>query len=105
MSGSAVSSDEFHPGQLVMVNIHGTSLGAAQAAFLRKHRIRAVALFRNNLSTEAEGRQLVADLREVMGEGPDRGRPRGWLGGSCDLPAASPSGDGARCERRRGTGR
>ncbi|HEV7914468.1 MAG TPA: beta-N-acetylhexosaminidase [Albitalea sp.] len=58
----------FHPGQLVMVDIAGTSLDAAQAAFLREHRIRAVCLFRGNLGSEAEVRRLTADLREAMGE-------------------------------------
>ncbi|GAA5184918.1 hypothetical protein GCM10025771_40130 [Niveibacterium umoris] len=56
-----------HPGQLVMVDIEGTSLSAETAAFLREYRIRAVCLFRKNLGTEAEVRKLVADLREVMG--------------------------------------
>jgi len=58
-----------HPGQLVMVNIQGTVLDAAQAAFLREHHVRAVCLFRGNLGSEAEVRQLTADLRAVMGEG------------------------------------
>jgi beta-N-acetylhexosaminidase len=58
-----------NPGQLVMVNITGTALDAAQAAFLREHHIRAVCLFRGNLGSEAEVRQLTADLRDVMGEG------------------------------------
>jgi len=52
-----------------MVNIHGTVLDAAQAAFLREQHIRAVCLFRGNLGSEAEVRQLTHDLREVMGEG------------------------------------
>jgi beta-N-acetylhexosaminidase len=56
-------------GQLVMVNIEGTTLDAAQAAFLREHHVRAVCLFRSNLGTEAEVRRLTADLRAVMGEG------------------------------------
>ena len=58
-----------NPGQLVMVNIAGTALDAAQAAFLREHHIRAVCLFRGNLGTEDEVRRLTTDLREVMGEG------------------------------------
>ncbi len=57
-----------HPGLLVMVNIQGTALDAAQATFLRKHHIRAVCLFRGNLGSEDEVRQLTKDLREVMGE-------------------------------------
>jgi len=56
-------------GRLVMVNIQGTSLDAAQAAFLREHHIRAVCLFRGNLGSEAEVRRLTSDLRDVMGEG------------------------------------
>ena len=58
-----------NPGQLVMVNIQGTVLDAAQAAFLREHHVRAVCLFRGNLGTEDQVRQLTTDLREVMGEG------------------------------------
>jgi len=57
----------FHPGQLVMVDIQGKSLDAATAAFLRENQVRAVCLFRKNLGTEAEVRQLTRDLREVMG--------------------------------------
>ena len=56
-------------GRLVMVNIQGTSLDAAQAAFLREHHIRAVCLFRGNLGSEAEVRRLTSELRNVMGEG------------------------------------
>ena len=58
-----------NPGRFVMVNIQGTALDAAQAAFLREHRIRAVCLFRANLGSEDEVRRLTADLRDVMGEG------------------------------------
>jgi beta-N-acetylhexosaminidase len=57
----------FHPGRLVMVDIQGKSLDAATAAFLREHQIRAVCLFRKNLGSEAEVRQLTRDLREAMG--------------------------------------
>lgn len=57
----------FHPGHLVMVDIPGTSLDAATAEFLRRHHVRAVCLFRRNLGTEAEVRQLTSDLREIMG--------------------------------------
>ena len=56
-----------HPGQLVMVDIEGTSLDADTAYFLRNHHIRAVCLFRKNLGTAVEVRKLSADLREVMG--------------------------------------
>ena len=52
-----------------MVDIRSTSLSEAQAAFLRRHHIRAVCLFRHNLGTEAEVKQLTDDLRAVMGEG------------------------------------
>ena len=57
----------FHPGHLVMVDIPGTSLDAATAEFLRRHHVRAICLFRRNLGTEAEVRQLTSDLREIMG--------------------------------------
>jgi beta-N-acetylhexosaminidase len=61
------TADDFHPGQLVMVGIRGKALDDAQAAFLRRHHLRAVVLFRDNLGTEEEVRALTADLREVMG--------------------------------------
>jgi beta-N-acetylhexosaminidase len=57
------------PGRLVMVNVEGTALSDAQAAFLREQHIRAVCLFRHNLGSEAEVRQLTHDLRETLGEG------------------------------------
>ncbi|TMH00273.1 MAG: beta-N-acetylhexosaminidase [Betaproteobacteria bacterium] len=57
-----------HPGQLVMVNIAGKSLAADEARFLRDNHLRAVCLFRWNLGSEAEVRQLTADLRDAMGE-------------------------------------
>ena len=59
--------DAFHPGHLVMVDIQGTSLTPETAAFLRQHRIRAVCLFRKNLGSETEVRQLTRDLRAVLG--------------------------------------
>lgn len=52
-----------------MVDIPGTSLDAATAAFLRHHQVRAVCLFRRNLGTEAEVRALTRDLRDTMGPG------------------------------------
>src|SRR5574343_336325 len=56
------------PGQRVMVDIPGKSLDADTAAFLRDRKIRAICLFRKNLGTEVEIRQLTADLRAVMGD-------------------------------------
>jgi beta-N-acetylhexosaminidase len=60
-------NDDFHPGQLVMVGIRGQALDDVQAAFLRRHHIRAVVLFRDNLGTEEDVRALTANLREAMG--------------------------------------
>lgn len=59
----------FAPGRLVMVDIPGRQLDVATADFLRRHRIRAVCLFRKNLGSETEIRRLTADLRAVMGPG------------------------------------
>ena len=56
-----------HPGHLVMVDIEGKTLSPETAAFLKEHHIRAVCLFRKNLGTEAEVKQLVGDLREALG--------------------------------------
>jgi beta-N-acetylhexosaminidase len=66
---STPASAPVHPGRLVMVDFEGTSLDAATAAFLRQQRIRAVCLFRRNLGSEAEIRQLTTDLRDTMGDG------------------------------------
>jgi beta-N-acetylhexosaminidase len=61
-------TENVHAGRLVMVDIPGKSLDKATAEFLREHHIRAVCLFRWNLGSQREVRQLTADLREVMGE-------------------------------------
>ena len=66
MSAQTIS-DDFHPGQLAMVGIRGKTLDDAQAAFLRRHHVRAVVLFRDNLGTEEDVRALTAELRDVMG--------------------------------------
>jgi beta-N-acetylhexosaminidase len=60
-------SPDFHPGRLVMIDIPGQSLDADTAAFIRRHHVRAVCLFRRNLGAEAQVRRLTADLREAMG--------------------------------------
>ena len=84
MSARTRSTSRLDPGALVMVGIEGKVLDAAQAAFLRRNRIRAVVLFRANLGSEAEVRALTAALRKTMGPraliahrpGRRRGRPR-----------------------------
>jgi beta-N-acetylhexosaminidase len=55
------------PGQLVMVDIEGTSLDASTAAFLREHEVRGVCLFRKNIDSADQLRRLTAQLREAMG--------------------------------------
>jgi beta-N-acetylhexosaminidase len=55
-------------GELVMVDIEGKVLADGQANFLRARKIRAVCLFRKNLGSENEVRQLTRDLRAVLGE-------------------------------------
>jgi len=67
MRQRAPSARGLDPGGLVMVGIQGKVLDAAQAAFLRRHKIRAVALFRSNLGSETEVRALTAALRKIMG--------------------------------------
>jgi len=56
-------------GPLLMVDIPGPTLDADTAEHLRRHRIRAVCLFRKNIENETQLRQLTRDLRAVMGEG------------------------------------
>src|SRR6516162_1695189 len=68
-SADALSMTAVPAGRVVMVDIVGRQLDAGTAAFLRAHRIRAVCLFRKNLGTETEIRQLTADLRATMGQG------------------------------------
>src|SRR5437773_363868 len=50
-----------------MVGIRGKTLDDAQDAFLRRHNVGAVVLFRDNLGTEEDVRALTAALREAMG--------------------------------------
>ena len=57
----------FLPGALLMVGIRGTTLDRAQADFLRRHHIRAVVLFRDNLDDENQTRALTAELRAALG--------------------------------------
>src|SRR5258708_39931950 len=59
--------DDFHPGELLMVGIRGKTLDADQARFLRRNRIRAVVLFRDNIGDEQETGALVRDLIGVLG--------------------------------------
>lgn len=64
-----MSPEAIAAGRLVMVDIEGQRLDAETADFLRRERIRAVCLFRRNLGSETEIRQLTTELREVLGEG------------------------------------
>ena len=57
------------PGRLVMVNITGTTLDREQADHLQHLGVRAVCLFRRNISSEEQVLRLTRDLREAMGEG------------------------------------
>ncbi len=54
-------------GQLIMIRFPGTVLDAATADFLRANSIRAVCLFRGNMSDAEQLARLTADLRAVMG--------------------------------------
>jgi len=54
-------------GRLVMVRFPGTELDAATAHFLRENGIRAVCLFRANMTDAAQLSKLTADLRAVLG--------------------------------------
>ncbi|WP_337193067.1 beta-N-acetylhexosaminidase [Deinococcus xianganensis] len=55
-------------GALVMVDIPGPTLDDDTAAYLRRHGIRSVCLFRKNVESEAQLAALCADLRAEMGE-------------------------------------
>ena len=54
-------------GQLIMIRFPGQELDAATADFLRTNGIRAVCLFRGNMTDSAQLSKLTADLRAVMG--------------------------------------
>jgi beta-N-acetylhexosaminidase len=54
-------------GQLIMIRFPGTVLGAATADFLQANSIRAVCLFRGNMTDSEQLAKLTADLRAVMG--------------------------------------
>jgi beta-N-acetylhexosaminidase len=54
-------------GQLIMIRFPGTELDAQTAAFLQENGIRAVCLFRGNMTDAAQLATLTADLRAVLG--------------------------------------
>ncbi|NVM76583.1 beta-N-acetylhexosaminidase [Duganella sp. SG902] len=54
-------------GQLIMIRFPGTVLDAATAEFLQANSIRAVCLFRGNMTDSEQLARLTADLRAVMG--------------------------------------
>ncbi|MFZ6690989.1 glycoside hydrolase family 3 protein [Undibacterium sp. SXout20W] len=54
-------------GQLVMIRMPITSLDEVSAHYLKQHHIRAICLFRGNMTDEIQLKKLTADLREVMG--------------------------------------
>src|SRR6185436_5767353 len=77
-TGRARPAAAFDPGALVMVGIEGKVLDAAQAAFLRRNRIRAVVLFRATFlphppAAMALGAAGTAVLAEEVGAAVARG--------------------------------
>lgn len=56
-------------GSLVMVDLPGPDLDRDSARHLQRHGIRAVCLFRHNITGKAQLARLTRDLRSVMGEG------------------------------------
>jgi beta-N-acetylhexosaminidase len=54
-------------GQLIMIRFPGTVLDAATAEFLKANSIRAVCLFRGNMTDSEQLAKLTADLRAAMG--------------------------------------
>jgi beta-N-acetylhexosaminidase len=54
-------------GQLIMIRFPGTVLDAATADFIKANGIRAVCLFRGNMTDSEQLGKLTADLRAVMG--------------------------------------
>ncbi|MGQ5525028.1 beta-N-acetylhexosaminidase [Chitinimonas sp. PSY-7] len=54
-------------GRALMVDVAGDTLTAEEAAFLRQHHIRAICLFRRNVSSLETTRKLIADLKAAIG--------------------------------------
>ncbi|WP_460537643.1 beta-N-acetylhexosaminidase [Chitinimonas naiadis] len=55
-------------GRALMVDVPGDELTADDAAFLRDQQVRAICLFRRNVSSAERTRKLVADLKAVIGD-------------------------------------
>lgn len=55
-------------GRALMVDVPGDELSKEEAAFLREHHIRAICLFRRNVSSADKTRKLVSDLKAAMGD-------------------------------------
>ncbi|TWI65318.1 beta-N-acetylhexosaminidase [Pseudoduganella lurida] len=55
-------------GQLIMIRFPGTELDATTADFLRTNGIRAVCLFRGNMTDAAQLSKLTADLKAALGD-------------------------------------
>jgi beta-N-acetylhexosaminidase len=68
--GSMFSNAQGSPraGALVMIELPGPTLDAATRNLIRRHRIRAVVLFRKNIVNSRQVRNLNRALREEMGE-------------------------------------
>ncbi len=90
-------------GQLIMIRFPGTVLDAATADFLKANGIRAVCLFRRNMTDSEQLAKLTADLRAVMGARiADRHRPGRRRRGALDLGACTAGRDGpGRRQRHR----
>ncbi|PHV12251.1 beta-N-acetylhexosaminidase [Chitinimonas sp. BJB300] len=54
-------------GRALMVDVAGDTLTADEASFLRQHHIRAICLFRRNVSNLETTRKLITDLKATIG--------------------------------------
>ncbi|MBV8656366.1 MAG: beta-N-acetylhexosaminidase [Burkholderiales bacterium] len=51
-----------------MVDIAGTEVSAAEAAFIKEHHVRAICLFRRSVQSAEQTRALVASLKALIGD-------------------------------------
>src|SRR5690625_210533 len=56
-------------GPFMMIELPGPVLDDASRSLIRRHRIRGVVLFQRNIVSSEQTRELVSDLRSVIGRG------------------------------------
>src|SRR5690625_3569266 len=75
-------------GPFMMIELPGPVLDDASRSLIRRHRIRGVVLFQRNIVSSEQTRELVSDLRSVIGRGAliAIDQEGGGVGRTSDLP-------------------